>query len=171
MILENRFPCGLHTQSLITYTVKEVIFMKQLKISFFKGTVFVLILGTLSHFLYKWTGASHIIGFFAPVSESVWEHMKLLFFPMLLYTFIIFWKYRNAYPCLLSSLCLGILLGTLLIPALFYFYTALLGHNTVICLPKPCRYLLYLSIGIFFLCFVLFTYHPPDAALFADPAP
>ncbi|MCI8570199.1 MAG: hypothetical protein HFI43_02155 [Lachnospiraceae bacterium] len=168
--------------------------MKQLKISFFKGTVFVLILGTLSHFLYKWTGASHIIGFFAPVSESVWEHMKLLFFPMLLYTFIIFWKYRNAYPCLLSSLCLGILLGTLLIPALFYFYTALLGHNvfildiavfvlstvaaffaayklTVICLPKPCRYLLYLSIGIFFLCFVLFTYHPPDAALFADPAP
>ena len=59
--------------------------MKQLKAYTIVGFFFVLILGTLFHFLYEWTNQCYIVGFFAPVSESVWEHMKLLFFPMLLY--------------------------------------------------------------------------------------
>ncbi len=49
------------------------------------GILFTSILGTLSHFLYGWSGSRVLVGLFAPVNESVWEHMKLLFFPMLLY--------------------------------------------------------------------------------------
>ena len=40
----------------------------------------VSLLGTLLHFTYRWSGRNPLI---APVNESVWEHMKLLFFPML----------------------------------------------------------------------------------------
>ena len=44
------------------------------------GILCVSILGTLLHFTYRWSGRNPLI---APVNESVWEHMKLLFFPML----------------------------------------------------------------------------------------
>ena len=43
-----------------------------------------IILGTILHFLYKWTGANPIIASFSAVNESVWEHLKLVFFPMTL---------------------------------------------------------------------------------------
>ena len=46
------------------------------------GILCVSILGTLLHFTYRWSGRNPLIGLIAPVNESVWEHMKLLFFPM-----------------------------------------------------------------------------------------
>lgn len=99
--------------------------MKQLKRWILIGIFFVLTIGTLSHFLYDWTNKNFLIGFFIPVNESVWEHMKLLFFPMMLYSFPMIWKLKEPYPCIISSICFGILAGTLFIPAFFYSYTFL----------------------------------------------
>ncbi len=39
--------------------------------------------GVLLHFLYDWSGHSPFAAWLAPVSESAWEHLKLLFFPLL----------------------------------------------------------------------------------------
>ena len=103
--------------------------MKKIKYAMIIGALFVLVTGSLSHFLYGWTGHNTVIGLFTPVNESIWEHMKLLFFPMLLYSLIIIFKFNGEYPCLISSLCFGILTGTLLIPALFYAYTTVWGKN------------------------------------------
>ena len=69
--------------------------MKQLKRCIIIGTIFVLILGTLSHFFYEWSNDNQIIGLFSPVNESVWEHMKLVFFPMLFYSIIAFQSLKN----------------------------------------------------------------------------
>ncbi len=60
--------------------------MKRLKYFTMGGILFVLITGSLAHFLYDWSGNNLIIGLFSPVSESIWEHMKLIFFPMLIYS-------------------------------------------------------------------------------------
>ena len=60
--------------------------MKNLKSALIIGTIFVLITGILSHFVYDWSGQNFIVGFFSPVNESTWEHMKLSFFPMLLFS-------------------------------------------------------------------------------------
>ena len=49
------------------------------------STIFVCILGTLLHFTYDFFGQNMIIASFSAVNESVWEHLKLLFFPMLLF--------------------------------------------------------------------------------------
>lgn len=49
------------------------------------GVLVTSVLGTLFHFTYDWSGQNFLVGLFTPVSESTWEHMKLLFFPMLLY--------------------------------------------------------------------------------------
>ena len=45
------------------------------------GLVFVLTAGTLLHFVYEWAGESTVAAIFSTVSESTWEHLKLLFFP------------------------------------------------------------------------------------------
>lgn len=158
------------------------------------GILFVLFTGTLAHFLYKWSGNQKIVGLFTPVNESVWEHMKLVFFPLLLYAPIMVFRLRDHCPGILSSLCGGLLAGTLAIPVLFYGYTFILGRNVffldiaVFILsvliafrisyrlalyrsPKPATILLVCSVCILFGCFLWFTYHPPGGSLFTDPAP
>ena len=39
-------------------------------------------LGCAWHFLYDWC-PHFLVGLFAPVNESVWEHLKLLFGPVI----------------------------------------------------------------------------------------
>ena len=165
--------------------------MKQLKHYTIIGIFFVLIAGTLTHFLYEWTGNNFVIGLFTPINESVWEHMKLIFFPMLLYSFVAISKLRKDYPCTASAFCFGILAGTILVPICFYTYTSILGRNifpldigsfalstiiafftayklTLSCKLKFYTFLLYGLVIIFFICFLVFTYHAPDMKIFAD---
>ena len=49
------------------------------------GFIAVSIAGTLMHFIYEWSGNNKIVALFAPVNESPWEHLKLLFFPFVIY--------------------------------------------------------------------------------------
>ena len=106
--------------------------MNQLKRYLIIGTIFVIILGTLSHFFYDWSNNNFVVGFFSPVNESTWEHMKLVFFPMLLFSLFANSKLKSIYPCITSSLLFGILIGTFLIPIFFYTYTGILGYNVFI---------------------------------------
>lgn len=165
---------------------------KSLKCYIILGTVFVLTAGTFAHFLYDWTD-NDIVGMFTPVNESIWEHMKLLFFPMLLYSLFLIFKFKGTYPCIASSLYFGILTGTLLIPVFFYTYTFLLGKDifildiaifilctiiafqlsyrlTLSCRLQPYTLLLCSLVCALFICFIIFTYHPPNAGIFEDPA-
>ena len=48
------------------------------------GFLFTAAAGTLLHFAYGWSGENPVVGAFSAVSESTWEHMKLLFVPLLL---------------------------------------------------------------------------------------
>ncbi|MDE6909387.1 MAG: hypothetical protein K2P44_02795 [Lachnospiraceae bacterium] len=167
--------------------------MKRLKYFTMGGILFVLITGSLAHFLYDWSGNNLIIGLFSPVSESIWEHMKLIFFPMAVYSCFMFFSCRNTYPCIASSLCLGNLTGTLLIPVFFYAYSTILGRDVFILdiitfflstliafyivykytLPRLQRkyaIIIYGLTAVMLLCFLLFTYQPPSLPIFANPA-
>ncbi|MDE6744420.1 MAG: hypothetical protein K2J95_11125 [Lachnospiraceae bacterium] len=166
--------------------------MKHLKQYTIIGIIFVLIAGTLAHFLYDWTGKNHIVGLFTPINESIWEHMKLLFFPMLIYSLIMILKFRREYSCITSGLCFGILTGALLIPLFYYAYTYILGNNVFIIdisiyilsiviafwlsykLTLSHRLESYTSIlgmlvSVLFVCFLVFTYRPPETTIFQDP--
>ena len=66
--------------------------MNSLKRDLLKGIFFVLAAGSLAHFIYEWSGYSTAAGLFFPVNESTWEHMKLCFFPMLGYSFYLYFK-------------------------------------------------------------------------------
>lgn len=52
------------------------------------GFAFVSIVGTLWHFIYQWTGDNRLVALVCPVNESPWEHIKLLWFPFLLWCLI-----------------------------------------------------------------------------------
>ena len=56
------------------------------------GFIFTSILGTFLHFLFDLTGENLVAGMFSAVNESIWEHMKLIFYPMVLFA-IIEWNY------------------------------------------------------------------------------
>lgn len=167
--------------------------MKRLRISMILGTLFVVTTGSLAHFIYGWSGKQALIGLFSPINESVWEHMKLIFFPMLLYGFEANKKWKKTYPVIASSLSLGILTGTMGIPVIFYVYTNILGKNfllldiiTFVLSTAISFYIVYRctlsgrlipfsslfhgAVWILLLCFLLFTYHPPGTEIFMDPS-
>lgn len=65
--------------------------------------IFIAIVGTLLHFVYDWSGQNPAVGIIASVSESTWEHLKLLFMPALLFTLIQEAVIGKDYPCLLTQ--------------------------------------------------------------------
>ena len=148
--------------------------------------------GTLLHFLYDWLGESLWIAPFSGVNESTWEHMKLLFWPMLIFAFVqsLFFKDHNAYWCIKAR---GILIGLLLIPVIFYTYNGAIGRSpdwiniTIFFIAAAAVYLyearaLYknsitchnpqISIAILYTVaamFVIFTFSTPHIGIFRDP--
>jgi Family of unknown function (DUF6512) len=52
------------------------------------GFLFILAAGFPWHFMFQWTGGWRPAALLFPVNESVWEHMKLCFWPGLIWALI-----------------------------------------------------------------------------------
>ena len=150
------------------------------------------LLGTLLHFLYDWSGGSALVAPFSGTNESTFEHMKLLFWPMLLFAAIESFFFRD-YKSFWQIKMRGALIGISLIPIIFYTYNGVIGKS-----PD------FVNIAIFFVCaavafyyeskrlnntacirgsernariilslialaFVIFTFKTPRIAIFMDP--
>ena len=148
--------------------------------------------GTLLHFLYDWLGEATWVAPFSGVNESTWEHMKLLFWPMLLYAVAqsFFFRDREDFWCVKLR---GILLGLTLIPVLFYTYNGVIGRSpdwiniaiffvaaaivylfearrlyreAAICTHPRCALSLLCLVAALF---VIFTFVTPALGIFRDP--
>ena len=91
------------------------------------GFLFTSVLGTFLHFLFDLTGGSLPAALVSAVNESIWEHMKLLFYPMVLFALAEFKAWGSGTSCFWQIKLLGIVAGLLLIPVLFYTYSGILG--------------------------------------------
>lgn len=154
--------------------------------------IFVCVAGTLLHFLYDWTGRNEIIGFISGVSESTWEHMKLMFVPMLLYAVFLWIRYRKTFPSVFPAFAIAALIGVFLIPVFYYTYVGILGFTInflnilifYICalIASICFYrmalkydlsrlnvLLFLIHIILAVTFIFFTYNSPNIGIFFSP--
>jgi len=157
------------------------------------GFVFTGIMGVILHFLFDWSGGSALVASFSAVNESIWEHMKLLFFPMFAFSLIesryIGAQYKNFWCIKLF----GIVFGTILIPVLYYTINGAFGATSdwvniaIFFVTALCAYLLetwifkqgviyckspkkaLLILCIIALVFVVFTFIPPRLPLFQDP--
>ncbi len=48
------------------------------------STIFAFFLASVFHFVYNWTGQNIFLGLFFPINESVFEHLKLTLYPILI---------------------------------------------------------------------------------------
>ena len=157
------------------------------------GFVFAVLFGSLLHFLYDLSGQNTLVAAFSAINESTFEHMKILFFPMFVFAFVQkqFMKYdaKNFWCAKL----LGILLGLVLIPILFYTYNGVFGTSPdfvniaifviaaaaayfaeykMMTKEKPVCKNPTLALALMVLIavlFVTFTYNPLQIPLFLDP--
>ena len=157
----------------------------------FAGFVIATALGTLLHFIYEWTGWL----IFAPISavnESTFEHMKILFFPMLFFALFQSFYFQNQKGFWWIK-CIGILTAVLSIPVFFYTYQGSFGKPPAwlnilffflsAFIGYALEYFLfqktnigqswdipaYIILGITTVLFVAFTFYPPKLPLFLDP--
>ena len=165
---------------------------KNLIFSFqFISAIFAIILGTLLHFTYNWSNNNIFVGAFSAVNESTWEHLKLLFFPMLISTIFGCFYIGKTIPNFLCAKTLGIVTAILFTVIFFYTYTGIFGTNFAflniltflfsVVLGEFLAYKIMLSnlscnnksaiifLVILFLCFIIFTYFSPQIGLFKDP--
>lgn len=165
------------------------------KINSLLAFIIIGIVGTLWHFVYGWTGENPIIGAVSPINESVWEHLKLLFFPALFYFIIEYFLSRELYENLIPADVIGILTGMLAITAFFYTYSGILGFNVAIldifsyflglgvtlCVKssilrkktfssKNAKYLSLILTGVTAVLFVFWSFYPPQLGIFIPPA-
>ena len=158
------------------------------------GFLFTSAVGALLHFVYGWSGGSLAAAVVSAVNESTWEHMKLLFVPMFLFSVVQACVLGKNYPNFLAVRAVSIVTGLTLIPVLYYTYTgawgqmrdwaniavfflAALGAFLLDCsllrrnrLSSPWQQVLGLIVlwGLAF-CFVWCTFRPIHIALWRDP--
>lgn len=157
--------------------------------------IFISILGVLLHFTYEWSGDNPAVGLFSAVNESTWEHLKLIFFPMLLLTLTeSLWAHIQEKPLpenFLPARTIGILSGMAFIVVVFYTLNGVLGRNyeilnialyfagVIYALRTENRsksrqmcindYVSMTILAIFAVAFFAFTNYPPELGIFADP--
>lgn len=52
----------------------------------YAGVIAIIILGSLWHYVYNWTGEVALSGLIAPVNESVWEHLKMGYWALVIFS-------------------------------------------------------------------------------------
>lgn len=93
------------------------------------GTIIIIIMGTLLHFTFEWFNYWRPIALISAVNESVWEHLKIGFWPALIFSiieYVFVKKYANNF-IIAKAACLTII--PIVIIVIFYSYTSIIGHN------------------------------------------
>ena len=156
--------------------------------------ILAIVFGTLLHFTYEWSGENRIVGLFSATNESVWEHLKLVFYPMLILAIVEYFVVKKEANNYIEAKSLGIFLAIAFIIVFYYTYTGIIGKTFFIIdiltfiisiiLGEWVSYKLMIRksesttlskilssaiIFYFLISFILFTYNPPNLNLFKDP--
>lgn len=161
------------------------------------GFLFIVLLGSFLHFTFEFSGGWRPLGIISAVNESVWEHLKLAFWPALFWTIIEWFGLRqlktDTRPNIFLAKAIGAYTTPVVIITIFYTYTTFTGESILvvdltsfviaIVIGQFVSYglwrswrsaqlfswlgLVMFAIGI--LLFAIFTFYPPHVGLFQDP--
>ncbi len=155
------------------------------------GTLFIIFLGTALHFTFDFSGRNLLVGSFSAVNESVWEHLKLPFWPALLWMLIEVYPLRKAVSNFFAAKVIGTVVMIVIIPAVFYAYTAFTEEILAVDIAtfmiavivgqiisyrlfkkvKPSKRtetIALIVIALIAIIFVAFTFYPPHLSIFQD---
>lgn len=159
----------------------------------FAGFFFIFFMGALFHFVFEFSGYNSLVGLIAPVNESVWEHLKLVYFPGLMFLIIEYFFVGKKFQAFFmgKAISLYIMCGTIL--GGYYLYTLFIEDNLVydiilmalsIVIGQIVSYYIsvkirisawtvvvsWLAIIALGILFVIFTFNTPELEPFKDSA-
>jgi hypothetical protein len=130
---------------------------------------------------------------FSAVNESVWEHLKLAFWPVLLIMLIEYALLKKPTNNFALAKTVSVYLMVIIIPIVFYSYTTIIGKSVLIIdiftfivsvtigqlssyklltyrrLSENFNRISLIALILLGLAFVLFTFYPPQLSIFGDP--
>ncbi|MEJ2242112.1 MAG: DUF6512 family protein [Candidatus Bathyarchaeota archaeon] len=157
------------------------------------GMLLVSILGGFLHFTFEISGFNPIVGAFSAVNESVWEHLKLGFWPILLLTLIEYRLIKKQTNNFFLGKAISALTIITVIPIIFYLYTSFTGESIFLIdissffiaviigqilsyltiihkkLSKNLELISITLLIIMAILFIVFTFYPPNLPPFQDP--
>ena len=162
------------------------------------GIVVVCLASIPLHFVYEWTGENTLAGIFTPINESIWEHLKLVYWPLLLWWTVGYLIFRDRKSLSISkwftAALVSIIISMVFIVGWYYTWTEAFDvHSSIIdvgslfiAVPiaqliaihvykavQPRVVYLLLSIGILLALaglFVWFIFNQPDVPFFIPPS-
>jgi hypothetical protein len=166
---------------------------KKVLISEIVGTLFIIFLGSALHFTYELSGKLVVVGAFSAVNESVWEHLKLAFWPSLMWLLIEYLTIKKLTNNFFTAKTLGACLMILLIPIIFYSCTSITGGSIfaidistfilAVVTGQALSHFIFrknqfsrntdrfalVVLVVLGIAFIAFTYYPPHLPIFQDP--
>ena len=163
--------------------------MKKIKIV---GVFISFILAIIFHFIYGWVPNS-VISVIAPVNESIWEHMKLIVTPSIIFSIFEYFIYKKKdieFNNFILSYAISSILGIIVYLLLYIPLNDIFGHKAYIAISLLFLIFIFVQIisyyimnkeiikhssdiGVLLIIFIYFvfgylTYHPPKINLFYD---
>jgi hypothetical protein len=156
------------------------------------GIVAISLLGSFLHFAFDLSGEIKLIGTISAVNESVWEHLKIAFWPALLYAVFEYPFLKGRTNNYLIAKATSIYLMPITITAVFYLYTAAIGHHFLVIdiitfvaaiavgqiasyrmlvtrrLPRWLNLVGLAALIALAIAFIVFTFSPPQLPIFRD---
>lgn len=158
------------------------------------GIPALFVIGTFMHFLYDFTGKHIIFAMISAVNESIWEHLKMVLLPVILW-WSIYYLIKIKTQTIdknkwFTAALIALFTSLISIPMLYYFYTGAFGVEllavdiSILFISVLLGQLIGLhfykySTGINFiiplcifisliLIFILTTFYPPTIPFFRD---
>ena len=156
------------------------------------GIAVISVLGSALHFAFDWSGEWPPIGVIAAVNESVFEHLKLTFWPTVFYAAITYRLLKNTTNNFIVAKTAAVYAMPVAIIVFFYAYTTITGTENLIVdivifivavalgqlasyriltisrLPSSFSWLALTFLIILAVIYGLFTFYTPHVPFFMD---
>ena len=155
------------------------------------GTVIISLFGSMFHFAYQWSGCNIFVGSFVAVNESVFEHLKILTLPILLFWLLDGLAYGNVSEHTVAAAA-AVYCGVAFLVVVYTITTIASGYESLwfdillfvasafvsqcagwYCVKQKYTCTVTWSaclVGCAVFCHIFFTDHPPELpVIFQDP--
>ena len=119
--------------------------MKRIK---FISIFVIFILSIISHFMYTWF-PNYLFSILFPVNESIWEHMKLIATPTLLFSIFEYYIYKKEnikYNNFILSYSIAIIVGIISYLIIYIPLDDIFGHHLIVAILL--LFIIFIFIGI-----------------------
>ncbi|MFC1938838.1 DUF6512 family protein [Chloroflexota bacterium] len=158
------------------------------------GFAVIASLGAMMHFVFEWSGELPPIGVIAPVNESVFEHLKMPYWPALFYAAIEYRQLKNYTKNFMVAKTASLFVMPVATLAIFYAYTTITGTESLIAdialfivsvalgqfagykimtrnpLPASLYKAAIAGLAALGIIYAVFTFYPPHLPIFLESA-